>query len=654
MSDTPDFAELIKKSSELCHQLKVAIGSTSTSQVPTTALNLTSVEVVITPNEVNERHGTGVLVRRLFPNSSNVVSVRSVDTYAGDHSFGVASFRLTYPGMSRAQVFAEVAQNFSTISVNRVLCVPLYRDDVLTAIALKELFNVPLCTYLMDDQNIYSDAIPDDLMRELLTKSLLRLTISPEMRDAYEKKFFLKFWVLPPLISSELLPTQISTLNNEALKSKTGILIGNVWSQLWLDSLRKTIRESSLTLDWFGNNSSQWLQGDRTQLQADGIFDRGFLPDEAAIVQQLQQYPYAVVPSSALNQDHYEAIGKLSLPSRIPFILATSNTPIIVLGGNETAAAQFVDRFGVGVVCSYQADSFRQAVDYVCAPEQQASMRQKAAHLASSFVVDGIGDWIWQSLELGRPVSYQFEDLFPRRSGDLIHYIEPPAPADVFSDFVPVYLAMQRLIRQGFQPDFVLDVGSSVGVWSHVISKLLPATRFILIDPLMSKYSETLKSHFTAGHSNFELVEVAISNQSGEATFQVSPDLYGSSLLHPADFRPYESVHVEVMTLDDLAQEKALSGRGLLKIDVQCAEHLVLEGAKLLMSQLDVIVLELSLVRYDERAKDFAEMIQMLNELGFRYYDDVGCWRSPVDGTLLQKDVLFLRHELYVPETSRL
>ena len=41
------------------------------------------------------------------------------------------------------------------------------------------------------------------------------------------------------------------------------------------------------------------------------------------------------------------------------------------------------------------------------------------------------------------------------------------------------------------------------------------------------------------------------------------------------------------------------------------------------------------------------------DELGFRYYDETGGWRSPSDGTLLQKEVAFIRSDLLIPPTSR-
>jgi len=46
-------------------------------------------------------------------------------------------------------------------------------------------------------------------------------------------------------------------------------------------------------------------------------------------------------------------------------------------------------------------------------------------------------------------------------------------------------------------------------------------------------------------------------------------------------------------------------------------------------------------------------MLTLLHELDFRYYDETGEWRSQIDGTLLQKEVVFIREDLLVPETSR-
>jgi hypothetical protein len=96
-----------------------------------------------------------------------------------------------------------------------------------------------------------------------------------------------------------------------------------------------------------------------------------------------------------------------------------------------------------------------------------------------------------------------------------------------------------------------------------------------------------------------------------------------------------------------VARERNLRGRGLLKIDVQFTEHLVLAGAIDLLAQVDALIIELSLVRYASQPMLFPEMCDLLDNLGFRYHEDVGGWRSPVDGRQLQKDVLFVKKHLF-------
>jgi hypothetical protein len=58
-------------------------------------------------------------------------------------------------------------------------------------------------------------------------------------------------------------------------------------------------------------------------------------------------------------------------------------------------------------------------------------------------------------------------------------------------------------------------------------------------------------------------------------------------------------------------------------------------------------VVELTLMRLAKGARTLVEMVSLFSDLGFRYYDDVGEWRAPDDGTLVQKDVIFVRSSLF-------
>lgn len=641
---------VMAKSAELRRRLSGLVGPQPTHQAIPQIKPLYEADVVITPNEVNLRHGTGILVKRLFETSSNILSIRSINSYGADHDFGDASVCLSYTGMSRPEIYSTLLRVLNGSTIKRILCVAYLPDDVRTAIALKDLFNVPLCVYLMDDNNVHSDLISNDLMRELLNKADLRLAISPELRDAYQMKYNHKVWLLPPVVQKRYIQSDYQPVSEQALAAKTGVLIGNVWSKTWLEKLRQTLRGSGLQIDWYGKVEPDPAM--RRSLEVDGLHLKGFIPDDK-FYPLLRQYAYMIMPTGTLDaEDDLQVIARLSLPSRLALNLATCNLPTVVLGSRDTGAAHFVERFRIGTVCDYNTQQFQDAVTQICDPATQRQIRQTCAAIAETFASDDIASWIWKSLELGEPSDLRFETLIPALPNSLYPFIEPPVPQGLWGDFIDLYQVMRRLKHQGFNPDFVIDIGASTGIWSHTVHRLFPQSRYLLIEPLASKYDQAAQTYYLSRLNRAELIEAAVSHESSRASFQVSPDLAGSSLLHPKDFRSYETVEVEVKTLDQVAREKALYGRGFLKIDVQCAEHLVLAGAKELLNQVDVISVELSLPRYDESAKTYLEMFNIIDQLGFRYYDDVGSWRSPVDGTLLQKDIVFVRKGLFEPLIS--
>lgn len=605
---------------------------------------LANADVIVTTNEVTDRHGTGVILNRIFGHSPNLLSLRTTNLYGG-HRLGAAQLCLNHEKLSRAQSFERILYALNGTTVGRVLCVPYMSDELVSAIALKELFAAPLCTFIMDDNNVFSHGIPDELMREALGKSDLRLAISPEMRDAYENKYGRKFWVLPPVVRDEVVQIQVQEFTGPDPATAPGALVGSIWSQRWLDQLRRTLRPTGLQIHWYGNAQAPWLNASREELRRDGLIDCGFLP-EAELTGRLKDYPYALIPSGSLDQqDDRPEIARLSLPTRLPYLLAATHTPMLLLGSPHSAAGRFIERFQLGCVAPYEPTALQQAVAKLCQPEAQRVLRRHAANRSAFFSAAGLDQWLWNSLARRQPDDDRFEHLFPRRTGDIVSYLEPPAPPDLVGDHVLIYHALRRLRGRGFNPDFVLDVGASTGVWSDIAHRLFPAARFVLVEPLQAQHARKCDWYFKK-HPEFECVPLAVSDRPGRAELSVSEDLYGSSLFHPDDFRQYQPLSVPVSTLNHIAREKQLTGRGLLKLDVQFAEHLVLAGALDLLPQIDALVVELSLVGYASQPMLFREMCDFIYGLGFTYYEDLGGWRDPQHGTLLQKDVLFIREGL--------
>jgi hypothetical protein len=369
-------------------------------------------DVLIYAVEINDRHGVGILVQRIFPNLDQMISIRALDIYNGEHKFGGVQLQISHTDLNRSKGIAKVKEALAAYNIDRVICIPYNSDEILTALAIHDLYGGSICTYVMDDRNVLIPGIPDELMQELLSKSDLCLGISPEMCDIYRAKYGIEMHFAPPVLPKELINNEIPNLSPEKLKSRTGAMIGNIWSSSWLEMLRQTTKVAKIDLDWYGNTGAEWNIEARSQLQGDGIIEKGFLPTELEVATALRQYPFVVVPSGTLDErDRKPSTSWLSLPSRIPFILASSNTPIIVLGNRHTAAARFVTRLGIGIVADYDGASLRRAVEYITQPEIQEQFRTRAASIAPLFENKDTNEWIWQSLAAGKPIDDRFDRI---------------------------------------------------------------------------------------------------------------------------------------------------------------------------------------------------------------------------------------------------
>ena len=292
---------------------------------------------------------------------------------------------------------------------------------------------------------------------------------------------------------------------------------------------------------------------------------------------------------------------------------------------------------------THEPQALKEAIEMAFDPVARSAMRANAANIAQCFSSDGIEDWLFSSVQAGQAIDDQFDALLSTAPGEIAYFVDKPCPSTVDTDRRDAYRALRRIKARGFRPDFVIDAGASNGIWSHAVSQLFSEARFLLIDPLFGKYKARSGVPLIEAHRNFEAVEVALLDRDGEIDIQVAGDIFNSSALNVRLTGVDEVITVPAVTLDRLARERSLAGRGLLKIDVQFAEHLVLDGAREMLAQVDAAIIETTLRREHPDALTFLEICEKMRDLGFDYEDDAGEWRSPIDGQLEQKDVLFIR-----------
>ena len=141
------------------------------------------------------------------------------------------------------------------------------------------------------------------------------------------------------------------------------------------------------------------------------------------------------------------------------------------------------------------------------------------------------------------------------------------------SQFPMEYQKIQRDKSITYVENFntAIDIGACVGFWSRDLCKIFNKT--ICFEPY-KKSSDCLIKNLKE-FNNYELFNVALSNQSGKNKLLVSEEGIGGNSLNGFGMKDCKSIEIETKQLDDYR----FTNIDYIKIDVQFYELFVLEGA---------------------------------------------------------------------------
>jgi glycosyltransferase involved in cell wall biosynthesis len=367
-------------------------------------------DLLISHVEVTDRQGTGVLIKRLFPDASGFITVRSRSQHGGKVEFGGIQLSLDLP--LPADVRGEILRRLlASYKIRRILALPYFAADFEHALVARTLTRAPLCTFVMDDQAVYCRNVPRELARKLFAASDLCLAISPEMAATYEKTFKRPFHFMPPVLSTAEDAVANHWTPGQSPANRVAML-GNVWTAKRFEQLREFVRRTGWQVDWYGPGpNASWLQVEPKSLAEDGIHCCGFLPEQDLIA-ALAGYSAVLIPSGMLDEtEDNEAFSRLSLPSRMLFVLVKTRTPMLVLGSPKTAAGRFVLEHGIGFCTSFDSDEACAQLGQLADPARREDYAAAAARAAVRYVLPHGGNWIWESLATRKPVSAPFNSL---------------------------------------------------------------------------------------------------------------------------------------------------------------------------------------------------------------------------------------------------
>jgi FkbM family methyltransferase len=143
-----------------------------------------------------------------------------------------------------------------------------------------------------------------------------------------------------------------------------------------------------------------------------------------------------------------------------------------------------------------------------------------------------------------------------------------------------------------FHPAVIFDVGANVGSWLAIARGALPGARFHAFEIVEATFAELRKS--MADHADVEINNFGLSDHNGSIQMHLFDSSNTLTSHVPYPHGSYSKLVCPVKRGDTYMQDKGIERIDILKIDVEGAEHLVLEGfgAAISTGQIEVVQFE--------------------------------------------------------------
>lgn len=213
----------------------------------------------------------------------------------------------------------------------------------------------------------------------------------------------------------------------------------------------------------------------------------------------------------------------------------------------------------------------------------------------------------------------------------------------------PTFDDARKFILGFTQPGSVIDGGANQGQWASEILKSYPNLNLISFEPTPSAF-EILRLNAQKNDS-WEVVNSALGNYDGMIEMNLaSNEGQSSSILEPAS----HLIHYPQVKFDKIANVPVVrldtylvnySRPIYIKLDVQGAEEIALEGAERILEDVIAIELEIAIDYAYTGQMDFAETVEKLHKLGFSVFSISDPIRDS-NGFTMFVDAIFVRNKL--------
>jgi len=205
-----------------------------------------------------------------------------------------------------------------------------------------------------------------------------------------------------------------------------------------------------------------------------------------------------------------------------------------------------------------------------------------------------------------------FADFNDERILDVIHEIRGENPE---------YRVMSALLSPG---DTFVDIGANFGTFSLLASRLVDiGGTVIAIEPQPRLAALIVRSLSASGVQNCEVMRTACGTETGKIDLHVPAHDSGRAGMFAAFSGRvrHETISVPVAPLDRMIDRGSITGRLMIKVDVEGSEFGVLEGGRrLIESTRPPLLIELNPWTATAAGRSTSDLIQLLQSLGYQRF----------------------------------
>lgn len=185
--------------------------------------------------------------------------------------------------------------------------------------------------------------------------------------------------------------------------------------------------------------------------------------------------------------------------------------------------------------------------------------------------------------------------------------------------YEPELLILNKLLSPG---DVFIDGGANLGVFTAVASSIVGESgRVLAFEPAEESYSLLEKNAALNKQNNVSLYPIALSNLIGETKLHHIDNAPTSYSLGGDPEAADEFETIKTTTLDKVVEDNHIHKIDVLKLDVEGAEELVLEGARASLEKfMPIVIFEIRKLATDRMDLDRYGAWNILEDMDYELY----------------------------------